>query len=245
MYFLPAVHARVLNLSGCLEVQSPVRKTMSHLCSYFVLQEKAQCFQKALSSQADKSTQTELVGHDVSSCIKQYFFIMFVGLQTSVNWFASAIVVSMHGFGDSKVPSETWEDNYNCLPAHQCPVNFRLYEELRICINECGWYVLVLCNFFQYLFAYLLTVNEVIMFRIVICCLNKIWKLKDNGISTVLPSDVKILFPKKHLPEFLLECVLIICVLMQERSQWRFLNCRNIISPVLLTGNILSVCCVA
>lgn len=40
---------------------------------YFVLQEKAQCFQKALASQADKSTQTELVGHDVSSCIKQYF----------------------------------------------------------------------------------------------------------------------------------------------------------------------------
>lgn len=35
--------------------------------------EKAQCFQRALASQADKSTQTELVGHDVSSCIKQYF----------------------------------------------------------------------------------------------------------------------------------------------------------------------------
>lgn len=40
---------------------------------YFVLQEKAQCFQTALASQADKSTQTELVGHDVSSCIEQYF----------------------------------------------------------------------------------------------------------------------------------------------------------------------------
>lgn len=40
---------------------------------YFVLQEKAQCFQKTLASQADKSTQTELVGHDVSSCIKQYY----------------------------------------------------------------------------------------------------------------------------------------------------------------------------
>lgn len=74
---------------------------------YFVLQEKAQCFQKALASQADKSTQTELVGHDVSRCIKQYFFIIFVGVLISVSWFASAVVASMHGFGDSKVPSET------------------------------------------------------------------------------------------------------------------------------------------
>lgn len=64
---------------------------------YFVLQEKAQCFQKALVSQADKSTQTELVGHDVSSCIEQYFFfIIFVGVQTSVSLFACAAVVSMH-----------------------------------------------------------------------------------------------------------------------------------------------------
>ncbi|XP_054059321.1 serine-rich coiled-coil domain-containing protein 1 isoform X2 [Rissa tridactyla] len=59
--------------------------------------EKAQCFQKALVSQADKSTQTELVGHDVSSCIEQYFFfIIFVGVQTSVSLFACAAVVSMH-----------------------------------------------------------------------------------------------------------------------------------------------------
>lgn len=147
----------------------------------------------------------------------------------------------MHGVGDSKVPSETWEDNYNYPPAHQCPGNFRLYEELKICINECGWYVLVFCNFlFQYLFAHLLTVNEVIMFRIVICCPNKIRNLKDSGISTVLPSDAKILFPKEHLSEFLLECGLILCILVQEHSQGRFLNCRNILSPVLLTGSIIS-----
>lgn len=43
----------------------------------FVLQEKAQHLQKALASQADKSTQTELVGHDVSSCIKQYFCLLY------------------------------------------------------------------------------------------------------------------------------------------------------------------------
>lgn len=146
----------------------------------------------------------------------------------------------MRGFGDSKVPSETWEDNYNYLPAHQCPVNFRLYKELNICINECGWHVLMSCNFFQYLFAHLLTVNEVIMFRIVICCPNKIWNLKDDGVSTVLPSDVKILFPKEHLSEFFLEGVLIVCILMQEHSQGRCHNYRNAISPVLLMGSILS-----
>lgn len=150
--------------------------------------------------------------------------------------------MSMHGFDDSKVPSETWEANYNYLPAHQCPVNFRLYKELRICINECGSYVLMFCNFlFQCLFSHLLTVNEVVMFRIVICYPNKIWNLKDNGINTILPSDTKFLFPKEHLSEFLIECVLIVCILMQEHSQGRFLNCRNIVSPVVLTGSILSV----
>lgn len=63
---------------------------------HFVLQEKAQCFQKPLASQADKATQTELVGHDVSSCIEQYFFIIFVGVQTSVSRFACTAVVSLH-----------------------------------------------------------------------------------------------------------------------------------------------------
>lgn len=63
----------------------------------FLLQEKAQHLQKVLISQADKSTQTELVGHDVSSCIKQYFFLSsFIGFQTSVCLFACATVVSMH-----------------------------------------------------------------------------------------------------------------------------------------------------
>uniref|UniRef100_A0A8B9R1W0 Coiled-coil serine rich protein 1 n=1 Tax=Anas platyrhynchos TaxID=8839 RepID=A0A8B9R1W0_ANAPL len=40
--------------------------------------EKAQCLQKAFVSQADKSTQTELVGHDVSSCIEHMLFFFFV-----------------------------------------------------------------------------------------------------------------------------------------------------------------------
>lgn len=167
-----------------------------------------------------------------------------MGLQTSVSWFASAVVVSMHGFGDSKIPSETWEDNYNYLPAHQCPVNFRFYKELRICMNECGRYVLAYCKFFFSIYFHTYWhFNEVIMFRIVICCPNKIWNLKDNGISTVLPSDVKILFPNEHLSEFLWECVLKVCIPMQEHSQGRFLNCRNIVSPVLLTESILSVGC--
>lgn len=52
-----------------------LRLTYAVLFFYFFLQEKAQCLQKALASQADKSTQTELFGHDVSSCIEQYFFV--------------------------------------------------------------------------------------------------------------------------------------------------------------------------
>lgn len=43
---------------------------------YFFSQEKAQHLQRTLASQVDKSTQTELVGHDVSSCAKQFFFYL-------------------------------------------------------------------------------------------------------------------------------------------------------------------------
>uniref|UniRef100_A0A672U146 Coiled-coil serine rich protein 1 n=1 Tax=Strigops habroptila TaxID=2489341 RepID=A0A672U146_STRHB len=63
--------------------------------------EKAQCFQKALASQADKSTQTELVGHDVSSCIEQYFLSSLwiynknTGIKTGFEIFLSACFVSV------------------------------------------------------------------------------------------------------------------------------------------------------
>lgn len=169
-----------------------------------------------------------------------------MGAQTSVSLFASAAVVSMHWFSgiywntihtllldDSKIPSETWEDNYNYLPAYGCPIYFILHKLLRISISECGGYVLVDCNFFFFsihLHAYW-QFNEVVMFIITICCPNNIWIVEDNGINTVLPSDIKILFPEEHLPEFLLEGELIVCILMQEHSQGRFRNCRNIFSP--------------
>lgn len=108
-------------------------------------------------------------------------------------------------------------------------------------MNVDGTYLRIVIFFFSiYLHTYW-HFNEIIMFRTVICCPNKIWNLKDNGISTVLPSDVKILFPNEHLSEFLLEWVLVACILMQEHSQGRFLNCRNPVSSVLPTESILSV----
>lgn len=73
------------------------QKDDSPMICYFVLQEKAQCLQKAFVSQADKSTQTEFVGHDVSSCIEQsFFFFTFMGFQSSISLFASAAVVSVN-----------------------------------------------------------------------------------------------------------------------------------------------------
>lgn len=104
-------------------------------------------------------------------------------------------------------------------------------------------YVLVDCNFFfsVHLHAYW-QFNEVIMFIIAICCPNNIWLLEDNGINTILPSDVKILFPDEHLSEFVLEGELIVCILMQEHCQGIFLSCRNIFfSPFFKNVSILSV----
>lgn len=73
------------------------QKDDSPMLCYFVLQEKAQCLQKAVASQADKSTQTELLVHDVSSCIEQYcFLIIFMSVQSSISLLVFATVASVH-----------------------------------------------------------------------------------------------------------------------------------------------------
>lgn len=50
---------------------------------FFFFQEKVQHLQKAFASRVDKSTQTELLGYDVSSYIKPFFISFFIGIQTS------------------------------------------------------------------------------------------------------------------------------------------------------------------
>ena len=45
---------------------------------FFFLQEKVQHLQKAFASRVDKSTQTELLGYDVSSYIKPFLSFLLV-----------------------------------------------------------------------------------------------------------------------------------------------------------------------
>ena len=138
---------------------------------YFVLQEKAQCFQKALASQADKSTQTELIGHDVSSCVEQYFLSslwVFRLLSACLPLLLLCPCVDLVGFtGTPFIRCSSMilkyalkhEKTITMTCQHtECPINFMLYKELRISISECGRYVLVDCNYFS-VFVYTLIEN--------------------------------------------------------------------------------------
>lgn len=146
-------------------------------------------------------------------------------------WFSGICCNTTHRLllNDSQICSETWEDNYNNLPTYQCPVNFMLYKELRISISERGWYVLVDSNFFSIHLHTYWQFNWVIMFVITMCCPSNIWILHYNGVNTILLCNVKVLFVQEHLSEFLPWGKLMVCILMQEHSQGRLLNCRNIL----------------
>lgn len=87
---------------GMLVAEEPLWTKVSDLESAvvvfcYILQEKAQHLQRNLAAQVDKSTQTELVGHDVSCCIKQFFLLSFLlmckYLPTSLSWLLLSLYV--------------------------------------------------------------------------------------------------------------------------------------------------------
>ena len=69
---------QILMRGGSISVEAhDSQKNVFWFCSFFFLQEKVQHLQKAFASRVDKSTQTELLGYDVSSYIKPFFLLVF------------------------------------------------------------------------------------------------------------------------------------------------------------------------